>query len=190
MTIQKERPLSPRKIAQYCQVNFKTVLTWIEKGQLKGAYRLPGGSNRVAREDVVNFLYEFNMPIPHELEPNAGKRVLSVSTSDILHEKVQKLMLNNNYVLKTAQSAFAAGVLCATYKPNKLIIDMDAFEKGQEQWIDYMVHRELKYAYEKVTIVCVATVFAPAYKQELLRLGVDACIAKNALADELVHVLS
>jgi predicted site-specific integrase-resolvase len=33
--LKSEKPLSPRKIAEFCQVNFKTVFRWITDGKLQ-----------------------------------------------------------------------------------------------------------------------------------------------------------
>ncbi|GEM_PF-6959006 len=189
MAIKKEKPLSPRKIASYCQVNFKTVLTWIEKGQLKSAYKLPGGSNRIAREDVVEFLFEYNLPIPHDLEPNAGMRVQLISDDASLSADMQKLLINNNYVLKISDTLFDAGLCFACYKPNKVIIDMDFINNTCKHYIDLINSRATKRKYEKVNIICMAQEFSIEAKSMLLSLGVSACVEKSKISEQLIGLL-
>ena len=54
----KAKTLTTGDIAQYCDVNLRTVIRWIDNGSLKG-YKLPGGgNNRVTVKDFVAFLNE------------------------------------------------------------------------------------------------------------------------------------
>ena len=76
MKIQK--PLSTRQVARYCQVNFKTVLKWIEEGKLKG-YKLPdSGVNKIQPGDLLDFLERFHFPVPAELKGAGIPRILIV----------------------------------------------------------------------------------------------------------------
>ena len=59
--------LTTGEIAQYCDVNSRTVIRWIKRGHLR-AYQLPGrGDNRIALEDFLAFLAAHGMPVPREL---------------------------------------------------------------------------------------------------------------------------
>ena len=63
----KKRILTTGEIAEYCGVNFRTVIRWIKRGHLE-AYQLPGrGDNRIKVEDFIHFLDEHKMPIPDDL---------------------------------------------------------------------------------------------------------------------------
>lgn len=62
--------LTTGEIAEYCDVNSRTVIRWIQRGHLR-AYQLPGrGDNRVAVEDFLRFLKRHRMPVPEELQSN------------------------------------------------------------------------------------------------------------------------
>ena len=53
-----KRTLTTGEIANYCGVNFRTVIRWIQRGQLR-AYQLPGrGDNRVEVHNFIAFLRE------------------------------------------------------------------------------------------------------------------------------------
>lgn len=59
--------LTTGDIAQYCDVNSRTVIRWIRRGHLR-AYQLPGrGDNRIDVEDFLDFLWQHKMPVPEEL---------------------------------------------------------------------------------------------------------------------------
>lgn len=49
-------------VARYCGVSKVTVLRWIEQGNLN-AFRLPGGQNRIHRDDFFSFASKHNIPI-------------------------------------------------------------------------------------------------------------------------------
>ena len=54
--------LTTGAVARHCGVSKVTVLRWIENGNLK-AFRLPGGQNRIHREDFYSFAEQHNIPL-------------------------------------------------------------------------------------------------------------------------------
>jgi two-component system response regulator VicR len=54
--------LTTGAVAKYCGVSKVTVLRWIEKGELT-AFRLPGGQNRIPRDDFYVFAAKHSIPI-------------------------------------------------------------------------------------------------------------------------------
>ena len=72
------KTLTSGEIAQYCDVNLRTVIRWLESGKLKG-FKLPGrGNNRVLVSDFIEFLERHEMPIPEALKPEASPLILIV----------------------------------------------------------------------------------------------------------------
>jgi excisionase family DNA binding protein len=57
-----EKPLTTSQVADYCHVNYVTVLKWIKDGALK-AYRVPSGHYRILRRDFREFLEHWGMPV-------------------------------------------------------------------------------------------------------------------------------
>ena len=71
-------PLTPKVVAEYCQVSKSTALKWIRDGKLQ-AFRLPSGHYRIDKEDFRDFLERYGMPIKGELfesesEKKGGKK--------------------------------------------------------------------------------------------------------------------
>jgi excisionase family DNA binding protein len=60
--LQENVKLTTSYIAAYCQVSKSTVLAWIKNDELK-AYSLPGGHYRIDKEDFMNFLKKWNIPV-------------------------------------------------------------------------------------------------------------------------------
>jgi len=62
------------EISQICGVNPTTVQNWVKSKQLK-AFQTPGRHRRVQREDLIEFLREFDMPLPPELEAEDTQKI-------------------------------------------------------------------------------------------------------------------
>lgn len=54
--------LTTGTVARFCGVSKVTVLRWIEKGNL-AAFKLPGGQNRIHRDDFIAFANKHGIPI-------------------------------------------------------------------------------------------------------------------------------
>jgi len=66
MTLAHKEPhhitLTPRIIAEYCQVSKSTVIKWIKDEKLK-SFRLPSGHYRIDWDDFKEFLEKHHMPL-------------------------------------------------------------------------------------------------------------------------------
>jgi excisionase family DNA binding protein len=64
INVEKTYPeyLTTGVVARHCGVSKVTVLRWIEKGNLM-AFRLPGGQNRIHRDDFFTFAAKHSIPI-------------------------------------------------------------------------------------------------------------------------------
>jgi excisionase family DNA binding protein len=54
--------LTTGAVARHCGVSKVTVLRWIENGNLI-AFKLPGGQNRIHRDEFYNFATKHSIPI-------------------------------------------------------------------------------------------------------------------------------
>jgi excisionase family DNA binding protein len=54
--------LTTGTVARHCGVSKVTVLRWIEKGNLV-SFRLPGGQNRIHRDDFYTFALKHKIPL-------------------------------------------------------------------------------------------------------------------------------
>lgn len=78
------------EIAALCDVNLRTVIRWIERGNLKG-FKLHGrGNNRVRKEDFIVFLHEHGMPIPSELQSCIRNNILIVDDKLSVVKAIQR----------------------------------------------------------------------------------------------------
>ncbi|MCA9400257.1 MAG: response regulator [Candidatus Omnitrophica bacterium] len=133
----KRKALTTFDIAKYCQVTHRAVLQWIQAGKLK-AYRTPGNHSRINKEDFVQFLNKYKMPIPDDFQDPTStfhKTKILLVDDDLTMIKALKraLLLENRFVIDEALDGFSAGVKFLEFKPDVVVLDlrmpgMDGFE--------------------------------------------------------------
>ncbi|MSR84235.1 MAG: response regulator [Candidatus Latescibacteria bacterium] len=119
--------LTTGEIAQYCKVNFRTVIRWIKRGHLK-AYQLPGrGDNRVEVDDFLRFLHQHNLPVPGAFQrpaPHAAPRVLIVDDDQGAARVIQRVLRRAGFETQMAFDGFSAGALMESLAPDVMTLDL------------------------------------------------------------------
>ena len=183
--VKREKPLSPRKIAEFCQVNFKTVLRWITDGQLK-AHQLPGGSNRVIRKDLITFLQEFKLPIPEELLCSQCKIMIIDDEPDVA-EIMRDALTDAGYDYEICTDSFDAGMRVVTSHPRLVVLDLnmptvDGFEVAKK-----IKENELT---DDIKILVVSGNITEEARQRLDDIGVEGMLDKPFDSETLVSAVS
>jgi len=120
----ERQPLTTGQIAKYCGVNFRTVIRWIERGQLK-AFKLPGrGDNRVEVRHFLEFLKEHKMPTPQDLATTAD-RALVVDDDLLVAKLIERSLKGIGFQVQVAEDGFRAGALMGTFLPSLMTLDLD-----------------------------------------------------------------
>lgn len=109
--------LTTHDVAKWCNIDRKTVVNWIEDGDLK-AYRTKGGHRRVRRDDLFEFLMDHKMPVP------SHKRILLVDDDEAVRTAFTELFEAQGFEVDTAAEGFEAGVLIQAKKPAIVILDL------------------------------------------------------------------
>jgi len=120
-----EKPyFSTQDISRLLNVSLSSVSKWIDKGELK-AYLTPGGYRRVRRENLVEFMKRYRMPIPPELEPL--KRKILIIDHELCTLKTFSRLIkthDKNLEVEIRQSAIEGLLYIGTYKPHLVLLDM------------------------------------------------------------------
>lgn len=125
-----KKVLTTGEIADYCGVNFRTVIRWIERGHL-AAYKLPGrGDNRVQMDNFLTFLKENKMPVPKALQASLEEhehpqRALIVDDDEHLAGLLTVYMSKVGFETRVATDGFQAGSQLVTYAPHIMTLDLD-----------------------------------------------------------------
>lgn len=123
MTQSKSKALTTGEVAKYCDVNFRTVIRWIERGVLD-AYQLPGrGDNRIPVDAFLRFLEENNMPIPDGFL-SRNQRVLIIEDEEKMARSIERVLKRSGFETEIAENGFIAGALLLSYKPALVTLDL------------------------------------------------------------------
>lgn len=160
-------------IAKYCQVNFRTVIRWIDRGLLK-AYKLPGrGDNRISLDDLLVFLHENDMPIPVELT-RANNRILIVEDDPVTAKILEVVLQKAEFETSIAPTGFHAGVLLSEFSPSLITLDLDIPGLSGVEVLKYIRKTDgLKYI--KVLVI---SAMEQAILDEASEAGADAVLSK------------
>ncbi len=137
------------QVAEMLHVSPPTVVNWVNSGLLT-AHRTPGGHRRIAKADIVGFAKENAYPLPAALAlstpvqltlparpPPTRHRILIVDDErDLCMVWREYLLLNDDYEVEVAHSAFAAGRLVERgFKPDLVLLDIQ-LDPGNEGAMD------------------------------------------------------
>ncbi|MEM9102400.1 MAG: response regulator [Pseudomonadota bacterium] len=108
--------------AKLCNVNFRTVSRWVDRGYLE-AYSLPGrGDRRITKEALITFMHKNGMPIPKALQQS--QRVLVIDDEPGILKAIQRLLRREQYEVEIASSGFEAGVKLQVFSPAVITLDL------------------------------------------------------------------
>ncbi len=115
--------LTTGEIAKYLNVNYITVIRWINKGRLK-AHKLPArGDRRVEIHDFLEFLRKNDLPIPDDLKPYL-RRILIVDDDVALTQVMLRILEESGFEVKIGHDGFSAGQLLGIFQPVVMILDL------------------------------------------------------------------
>lgn len=110
-------------VAKFTGVNFRTVIRWIERGELSG-YKLPGrGDHRVMKSSLLRFMKVNGMPIPIELLGTARK-ALVVDDDKPMANAIARVLKRAGWEVMTANDGFEAGMQLVSFQPSLLTLDL------------------------------------------------------------------
>jgi excisionase family DNA binding protein len=181
-----EKPsLTTGEIAEYCGVNFRTVIRWIKRGHLK-AYQLPGrGDNRVEIQDFLNFLREHDMPVPDDFK-KFSYRVLIVDDDPSMAKNIQRVLYRAGFETEIALDGFQAGTLAESFTPTVITLDPKMPGLSGLEVVKFARTRDnLKHI--KILII---SAMPQKDLDEALETGADDVLEKPFNNDELIEKVS
>jgi excisionase family DNA binding protein len=118
--------LTSREAGQRCGVSFRTVIRWIERGDLP-AYRLPGrGDYRIALADLREFARRHGLPDPlaASAAPTRSNRILIVDDEPSMARAIQRVLRPAGYETLVATDGFQAGSMLHSFTPVLMTLDL------------------------------------------------------------------
>ncbi|OHC66452.1 MAG: response regulator [Rhodocyclales bacterium RIFCSPLOWO2_02_FULL_63_24] len=116
--------LTSSEAARLCGVSFRTVIRWIERGQLQG-YRLPGrGDYRVPVAELRRFMQANAIPEPPELQRDLPRRILIVEDEPDMARAMSRVLKRAGFETASAGDGFQAGLMLHSYQPGLMTLDL------------------------------------------------------------------
>ena len=132
------KSLTTGEISKHCNVNYRTVIRWIEKGLIKG-YKHPGrGDNRVLLKDFIEFLRKYDMPIPQEYTQGKNNKVLVIDEELSVGKSIQRILNDSGYDTSIATNGFHASYKLLNEKPSFITLDLSMPDVDSYQIIDFI----------------------------------------------------
>ena len=187
----KKEFLTTGKIAEICEVNYRTVCKWINDGKLK-AFGTPGGHNRVEKDVFLDFCKQYHIPIPEGFEQksdkNNKKRILIVDDDKKMVKSIKgMLLLENKYNIAVAYDGFSAGKIFSEFKPDLVTLDirmpkLDGFEVCEQIRKDS--------ANKHVKIIIISGFMGEEEERKMKEIGADACMRKPFNKNDLISMVA
>lgn len=158
--------------AKLCGVNLRTVIRWVERGELD-AYSLPGrGDKRIPREALQAFMQRHGMPLPPELaspetttptaeaptEQGVNPNVVLIVDDDVSFAKaLYRTLRQAGYTPHRVHSGFEAGMKLMELRPALMTLDLHMPGMRGEQVLDSITTNHPKGLATKVLVVSAET---------------------------------
>lgn len=141
------------QVAKICNVAPRTVYKWFDSGKLRG-YRIPGSQDRrIPREQLINFLRKYGMPLG-ELEEQGLHKILIIGAEKLFVDRLQEqLPEEDHFKYEIANSGFEAGIMAESFYPDSIIIDLAV---GRTEGLHILGNLRRNPVYEKTLIIGLA----------------------------------
>lgn len=175
-----KRTLTTGEIADYCGVNFRTVIRWIQRGQLR-AYQLPGrGDNRVEVHNFIAFLRENQIPIPRDFL-HLARKVLIIDDDQEVTRMIQRILRTHDFEAYSADDGFQAGSLLREHLPCVMTVDLNMPGVSGYEVIEHVrLSPELR-----TTKILVISALPEEDLHKAIRLGADEFLPKPFTPSDL-----
>jgi len=167
------------EISQICGVNPTTVQNWVKSKRLK-AFQTPGKHRRVRRDDLVEFLRKFDMPIPAELENNEAQKIIhnvliADDDTDVRNVIADALRVGDEINITEARNGIDALLAIGRSKPDMIILDvrmpnMNGYDVCERLKADNDVR--------KIKIIAISGDHSPEVRERIIAAGADMFFTK------------
>ncbi len=112
------------EIGRICGVYPTTVINWVKQKKIP-AFSTPGGHRRVRHEDLIEFLKEYNFPVPPELRADR-KRVLIVDDDPAMGKLLLKAFepYAETFDVRLCEDGVEALVAVGQRPPDLILLDV------------------------------------------------------------------
>jgi excisionase family DNA binding protein len=177
--------LTTGEVAKICNVAPRTVSKWFDSGSLKG-YRIPGSRDRrIPAGELMKFMRAHGIPLEGM---NSGRtRVLIVDAEREVVDTLERILTEQtSYEIRTATSAFSAGMECEKFKPHVVLMDIHLGEADAKAFVEN-IRRSEHLQFTKV--VAMSGRLTDGQAQSLRGQGFDSFLKKPFQVRQVVEAI-
>lgn len=115
--------LTTGEVARICNVAPRTVSKWFDTGKLRG-YRIPGSKDRrIPLQQLIRFMRAHGIPLDG-LDTGVTRILIVEADPDLAELLSSALAREAGYEIRTAATAFEAGVAAENLRPHVVFMDI------------------------------------------------------------------
>ena len=178
--------LTTGEVAKICNVAPRTVSKWFDSGSLKG-YRIPGSRDRrIPASELMKFMRAHGIPLEGL---NSGRtRVLIVDGEREVVDTLERILTEQtSYDVRTATSAFKAGMESEKFKPHVLLLDLHLGADADSRAFAESVRKNEQLQFTK--IVAMSGKLTEGQSQGLRSQGFDVFLKKPFQVRQVVEAI-
>lgn len=185
MTESADAFASPEEVARYCGVPLQTVLSWLQKRQLRS---IEGGQGLLVKTaDLADFMHQNHLALPAELiadQPNKNTdrppRILVVDEDKPTAIAIERVFRNMGLDVMQVNNGFDASVTYIRRKPDLMTLDLTLEGMGGIELIKHLRATQTHKA--KILVISDSM---PSLMAKAKTAGADAVLAKPFDNDSL-----
>jgi len=177
--------LTTGEVAKICNVAPRTVSKWFDSGSLKG-YRIPGSRDRrIPSSELMRFMRAHGIPLEGV---NSGRtRVLIVDGEREVVDTLERILTEQtSYDIRTATSAFSAGMECEKFKPHVVLMDIHLGEADAKAFVENIRKSE---HLQFTKVVAMSGKLTDGQSQSLRLQGFDSFLKKPFQVRQVVEAI-
>lgn len=170
--------------AHICKVSQQTIIRCFDSGRLTG-FRVPGSKfRRIPRDELVRFMQANGIPLD-AIEGGGRRRVLVVDDDEQILELFEDVLgRDGRFEVRTATTAYDAGLLTEQFKPHLIVLDYMLPDINGDKVCRRIRETE---ATSQTRILCISGVVNQDEVQALLAAGADDFVKKPFDVDQLIE---
>jgi excisionase family DNA binding protein len=168
--------LSTGELADLCHVSKHTIITAIERSELRSS-RTPGGHNRIRRDDAIEFMRRHDcLPGDH------GRTVLVIDDEGYVFEILREILRPFGCTIHYAANGYEAGKLAERVRPDVILLDIKLPDIDGRDVCQHIREEEFG---KRCAIIAVTALKDPEDVEEIFAAGIDDYIAKPFTIGEM-----
>lgn len=170
--------------ARICDVHHTTIINWVNDSRLK-AYTTPGNHRRIKKEDLLDFMKEYGMPIPMGLNKDLKKILIVEDDTEAVNEYLEALS-GLGCEIDFAFDGFGAGR--KIYKENPDLILLDFKMPGVDGFqVCEFLHKDEETV--NIPIIALTVLKSDADIKRIKSYGVKAYMPKPVDMEKLIKLI-